>query len=962
MEEKSWTDLRSVVIRADEMRLLLSALDLARSGCAVIVEVSGDPGAGKTHLLRAFGEELARSGIRSATASGAAAGEWSPERPFADGGEAGTPTGTPRRPETAGILDVIALLPTTRPIIERAATELVFVFDDLHLADTRTIEALEAVLRSPPRGVLVVVAHRPRQSSARLLAVLAGAHDLPNITRRIDLDGLDLDQCALLLGWPRQAPALADLHRESEGNPLYLQLLATRWAEVGVGQAAVGGGAHALLREMALLSRDESLVADTAAVLGKLRLELAAELAGLTAREVLDAASSLVQRDLLRVDHGGPPVFRFRHPVVREVRYENMDHCLRSLMHRRALGQLLHRGDISAEVDWHLERALVVSSVETVEILLRHAGQFLCLEPEAMARWTRMTIEAVAAASPNGYLGPSWTRLVILLVKALTAAGRHPESQRVLDSLMFRLADEATPSVDYARSFRVLRDCFLGNFAGGRGAASAGVVAAGPATRPVSLKIAEALGTVMETQELFPEVSADLVSLARRHGTRAEECGALAVRALGEALAGRVAEALHAAQPCAEIADMLPNDTMHLAEYLAVLGWAEILLGGSRSSERHLDRGIAIARRTGDFHALPVLLSGRGYLHIMVGDLRNAGRACAEATWWARRMDADAALGLTLMIESFCLLLDTLPGDRTAIDRAEEAVTASSSAPALWGLNPTVVLALAALAEGDSGRCVSLILEAGGGPELRALPVLLRPACFGLLTAATIAAGDHDVRWAHRAGAAARPLGLAYQYALAVLAEAHVLQSRGDSGRALTLYWRAATMFVDGGMLVARALALYLGSFAAVDAGRSDEAVDMLRRGQASALRCGARRLYAEIAEELDSLDAPRPPGDPLEEGTFAALTNREREVARVAGEGGTSREIAGRLGLSPRTVDVHLTRIYRKLNVRSKSELVRLMATVNSSSPATPKSGSPGPAGADTSVTSVESSAGSCG
>ncbi|WP_370146220.1 helix-turn-helix transcriptional regulator [Kitasatospora sp. GAS206B] len=38
------------------------------------------------------------------------------------------------------------------------------------------------------------------------------------------------------------------------------------------------------------------------------------------------------------------------------------------------------------------------------------------------------------------------------------------------------------------------------------------------------------------------------------------------------------------------------------------------------------------------------------------------------------------------------------------------------------------------------------------------------------------------------------------------------------------------------------------------------------------------------------------------------------------------TRDIAKALGLSPKTVDVHLTRIYRKLNVNSRLELVRRM------------------------------------
>src|SRR6185436_19705559 len=56
-------------------------------------------------------------------------------------------------------------------------------------------------------------------------------------------------------------------------------------------------------------------------------------------------------------------------------------------------------------------------------------------------------------------------------------------------------------------------------------------------------------------------------------------------------------------------------------------------------------------------------------------------------------------------------------------------------------------------------------------------------------------------------------------------------------------------------------------------------------------------------------------------------LTPQELQVAlRVAG-GGTNREVAESLLLSPRTVEVHLGRIYRKLGLRSRAELAPLFA-----------------------------------
>jgi two-component system response regulator NreC len=52
-------------------------------------------------------------------------------------------------------------------------------------------------------------------------------------------------------------------------------------------------------------------------------------------------------------------------------------------------------------------------------------------------------------------------------------------------------------------------------------------------------------------------------------------------------------------------------------------------------------------------------------------------------------------------------------------------------------------------------------------------------------------------------------------------------------------------------------------------------------------------------------------------------LTPREREVLRLIALGHTSVEIAGKLGLSPRTIETHRARIHRKLGLDTRAELV---------------------------------------
>jgi DNA-binding CsgD family transcriptional regulator len=57
----------------------------------------------------------------------------------------------------------------------------------------------------------------------------------------------------------------------------------------------------------------------------------------------------------------------------------------------------------------------------------------------------------------------------------------------------------------------------------------------------------------------------------------------------------------------------------------------------------------------------------------------------------------------------------------------------------------------------------------------------------------------------------------------------------------------------------------------------------------------------------------------------WSALTPQEFQVARVVAEGRTNDEAAAALFVSRKTVENHLTRVYRKLGMRSRSDLVRL-------------------------------------
>ena len=69
---------------------------------------------------------------------------------------------------------------------------------------------------------------------------------------------------------------------------------------------------------------------------------------------------------------------------------------------------------------------------------------------------------------------------------------------------------------------------------------------------------------------------------------------------------------------------------------------------------------------------------------------------------------------------------------------------------------------------------------------------------------------------------------------------------------------------------------------------------------------------YIQRTRNSDSLDL------------YDTLTNREREVLQLGAEGHTNAEIAGRLFISPCTVETHRANVMHKLGLRSQTELVR--------------------------------------
>lgn len=107
-----------------------------------------------------------------------------------------------------------------------------------------------------------------------------------------------------------------------------------------------------------------------------------------------------------------------------------------------------------------------------------------------------------------------------------------------------------------------------------------------------------------------------------------------------------------------------------------------------------------------------------------------------------------------------------------------------------------------------------------------------------------------------------------------------------------------------------------------LDAHRPDAATRELRHAQAEFTLLGASTWTQAVQHLLDRTDPDRQaPEDPL-----ASLTPQERRVALAVATGATNHEVAEVLFLSVRTVEFHLSSVFRKLGLQRRSELAHLV------------------------------------
>ena len=708
----------------------------------------------------------------------------------------------------------------------------------------------------------------------------------------------------------------AACHHATGGNPFLLEQLVSEVRAEGIEPTAASAGGVASLGpdtvRASVLLRLERLpaagapVARALAVLGEHDVSIrdVATMAEVPEDEAADALAALERAGLVV----GAPTLRFSHPILRAAIEDDMPLVERSRAHEQAAEMLRDREADPVAVAAHLllcEPGQGAWAVVALRNAARRAEAFG--DPAAAVRY----LERAVAERPDD------SELAEVLFQ-LGLAAAHAGDPDAADHL------ERAAAAGGSTKLHALHWTAVLHLVGGRVSKAADVLESAladvheesDAAKPLleTLLAAGLESTSVRTRlgDLFEHVAVPS-GAPRTYFERFALITHAFVAVTEQADAGRATELIHQALSVEEHGYY--ESVMRPSVGRPMPAFVLTLLERYDESLAILDRLVRAARDYGDRSAVGVFLAERGWARYRSGAVESAEADAAEALRIAR--DATRARGHAPIAASTAVLAglererpleeleamisrlppagdpDTVVQDDLALARAwlllsnGDARGAADAAFRLdradsWGCgSPTLLpwrsVASVALAQlGDEERALELARE-----ELRLAERLGTPRAVGISQRAVALAGPVDQRQA----------GL--EAAVATL----------ENGRARL---ELARVSCELGAELRRK-------------GERSAARDVLRRAHTLALECGGTRLANRARDELARSGARlmREPASGVE-----GLTPSEVRVAELAAEGLTNREVAQALFVSEKTVETHLGRVYRKLDIKSRHAL----------------------------------------
>ena len=953
MDPQAATTDPNLLEREAEVDALDRALAGAVEGRGSVVAIEGPPGIGKSSLVRACldlaekrdmytisvrATELERSypyGIVRQTADSVALDKSEEERVglFTGAAKLALPILEPGTAEEGdspelmyqrlhGLYWVIANLARDRPLL--------ISVDDAQWADEASMAAERFLsLRIADLPMVLLLGVRTAEVAPFAVPLAELLADPATVSIRpgpLSADGA-ARRIEALLGPPDPAFAAACQHATG-GNPFLLEQLVSEVRAEGIEPNAENAERVASLGpdtvRASVLLRLERLpsaggpVARALAVLGEHDVSLrdVATLAGVAEEDAAEALAELERSGLVT----GAPHLRFTHPILRASVEDDMPAVERSIAHEQAARMLAERDADPVAVAAHLlvcepgqgdwARAALRSAARRAEAL----G-----DPAAAVRYLE---RAVVEQPDDGELGEVLFELGLAAAHAgLPEAGDHLERAAraggatrlralhwtaVLDLVAGRVAKAADVLEDALRDVHEESDSAKPLLET--------LIAAGLESATVRRRLGDLFDYLEEPRgvpqsdfERFTLITLAFVSVVER------------------ADAARANELIHRALAVEEHGYY--ESVMRASVGRPMTAFVLTLLERFDESRNILDGLVRAARDYGDRSAAGVFLAERAWTRYRAGNAEGAEADASEALRIAR--DATRARGHSPMAASVAVLAG-MERERP-FDELEAIVAALPPA----GDPDTVVqddLALARawlmLAQGDAQGAADLSLTLDRADSWGcSSPTLLPWRSVASVALAQLGEEERALELAKEELLFAQELGT--PRAVGIAQRAVALAGPAEERRA-GLEAAVATLENGTAKLELARVTCELGA----DLRRSGErsaARDVLRRAHALAAECGATRLANRTRDELSRSGARliREPVSGLE-----ALTPSEVRVAELAAEGLTNREVAQALFVSEKTVETHLGRVYRKLDIKSRHALPGALADRQTAEP----------------------------
>jgi DNA-binding CsgD family transcriptional regulator/tetratricopeptide (TPR) repeat protein len=801
-----------------------------------------------------------------------------------------------------------------------ARQPLLLVVDDLHWCDLASLRWLAYILpRIEGLEVAVVAGARqgePGEAPAVRAQILSDP--LTTIVRPAPLStGAVTELIREALSTDADEAFCAACHEITGGSPLLLHELVNALVTEGVvpvddsvpglRELAARAGWRAVSVRLGSLPQAATRLAQSVAVLGDdVDPHQAAEMAELSDEEASAAAADLARADVLR-----PNVpLEFVHPLIRGAVYETLTALERSSLHRRAAHLLINRGIDPERVAAHL--LLAPPAPFSGE---GSAKGIAVLREAARSARSRGASESAAAYLRRAYAepvpGPQRADVLLELgmAEALVSGNAAVDHLRRAHELLEDPIRRAKTALMLGRQLFFLRP----------DESVAVLTQALDELAGVEPELERVLEAGLITNALFwPEIYEE--ARRRLERIRAQPSnGSISEKMLLALLAFHDARAnMPAADAVALARRALTDDALLPGEVSSgpyILASIVLASADDDDAVAMFDAAVADAHRRGSILAFGAAKAHRAETFLFRGDLREAE---AEAR------DAFVACDTWGMSAAFPGLLASFLGEALMEQgRLDEAA--------------------AVLSRGEAGQ-TSEMLRADVFLDRRARLHLLRgELALGLqqMLAAgrrfEAVAGRNPAFMPWRSQAALALLQLERLEEAAALAQEELELARvWGAPRALGAALRVAGL-VEGGKgglaLLQEAVEVLTGSPAKLEqakartelgaalrrANQRNKAREQLRRAVELATICGATPLAARAESELLATGA-RPRRVAL--SGVESLTPSELRVAELAAEGPTNREIAQTLFITAKTVEVHLSSVYRKLGISSRSQL----------------------------------------